>query len=501
MDDTRPSLHFTPPSGWMNDPNGTVYFDGEYHLFYQYHPHNLHWGPMHWGHAVSPDMHNWTHLPIALRPQGDVFAFSGSAVIDWQNTSGLGDGKTPPLVCIYTAHDAAGKKAGTQQHESQAIACSLDGGRTWRPYEGNPVLPNPGGMPNFRDPKVIWHQPSKRWIMTVAASDRIAFFASTNLTSWTHLSDFGPLGATGGVWECPDLVALTCPVSGDTFWVLIVSLNPGGPAGGSGTQYFLGDFDGKHFVLAPGFQNRLAEEGPQWIDWGPDNYAGVTWSDRPASEPDPLFISWMSNWQYADKLPATTSQGSMSLPRTLHVHPFGPLPRLAVRPAILRHGASRRPLLPARIASSGPVFELTQQPVVLDVEIDLASRAAWPIELRLTSAAQDAVSLRYDPATERFMCSRGIGRAKDAPNFSGRFEAPRLMTSSRLPITICIDHSSVELFIDDGLTSISLLTFQKSAFDALEITGPAQNMRVSEIEFSSVAKPAEQLATATAKRS
>jgi sucrose-6-phosphate hydrolase SacC (GH32 family) len=205
----RPQFHFSPPEKWMNDPNGMVYYDGEYHLFYQHYPDSNVWGPMHWGHAASRDMIHWEHLPIALYPDTLGYIFSGSAVVDRNNTSGFGRDGRPPLVAIYTYHDMPGEKAGRPDYQSQAIAYSTDKGRTWTKYAGNPVIPNPLKNKDFRDPKVFWHEPSARWVMALAAFDHIEFWTSPDLKKWQHRSDFGRgLGEHDGVWECPDLFAL-----------------------------------------------------------------------------------------------------------------------------------------------------------------------------------------------------------------------------------------------------------------------------------------------------
>lgn len=238
----RPQFHFTPPIHWMNDPNGMVYYEGEYHLFYQYNPLGNRWGHMSWGHAVSRDLVHWSHLPLALAEEGDIMIFSGSAVVDWQNTSGFGKDGKPPMVAIYTGHNEMGR------NQSQHIAYSNDKGRTWTKYDKNPVLDLKN--PDFRDPKVFWYAPESKWVMTVvlAVERKVQFYGSKNLKEWTFLSEFGPQGALGGVWECPDLFEL--PVDGNpsrTKWVLGVNLGGGSVAGGSGGQYFIGHFDGKNF--------------------------------------------------------------------------------------------------------------------------------------------------------------------------------------------------------------------------------------------------------------
>ncbi|GAA2321203.1 hypothetical protein GCM10010234_78840 [Streptomyces hawaiiensis] len=239
----RPQFHFTPQKNWMNDPNGLVYYKGEYHLFYQYNPNGNSWGDMSWGHAVSKDLVHWEELPLALSHDDEEMVFSGGAVVDWNNTSGFGTKENPPMVAIYTsAYRHGGKQA-------QSLAYSTDRGRTWTKYQGNPVIDV--GSDNFRDPKVQWYAPTKSWLMTVSlsAEHKVRFYSSKNLKNWELQSEFGPAGATGGVWECPDLFPLA--VDGDpkkTKWVLVVNLNPGGIAGGSAAQYFVGDFDGKKFT-------------------------------------------------------------------------------------------------------------------------------------------------------------------------------------------------------------------------------------------------------------
>ena len=257
---------------------------------------------MSWGHSVSSDLQHWEHLPVAIACTPTTGIFSGSAVIDFNNTSGFGTPDNPPLVAIYTVHQ------NDESNQSQHIAYSLDEGITWITYEGNPVLDL--DMKDFRDPKVSWDNATQSWLMTVAKPQefKIAFFSSPDLKSWRHLSDFGPLGATGGCWECPDLFPLKTP-KGETQWVLLVSLNPGGVAGGSGTQYFIGDWSGKEFTTT--------QQSTKWIDYGRDNYAGVTFHNAPDNRR--IFLGWMSNWDYAAKLPSPIWRGSMTAPRELEI--------------------------------------------------------------------------------------------------------------------------------------------------------------------------------------
>jgi fructan beta-fructosidase len=277
----RPQVHFSPPAHWMNDPNGMVYYGGTYHLFYQYYPKGTVWGPMHWGHATSTDLVHWTNRPIALYPDSIGLIFSGSAVVDFNNTSGLGKAGKPPLVAIFTQHSQAREKAGRSDAQNQSLAYSNDGGTSWKMYEHNPVLKNPGII-DFRDPNVMWYAPGAKWVMSLATRDRITFYSSKNLKDWKKESEFGQhLGAHGGVWECPDLFPLTA-AGGKTLWVLLVNINPGGPQGGSATQYFTGSFDGVKFT-AQG-------TGTRWLDQGTDEYAGVTWHNTGARR---IFLGWM----------------------------------------------------------------------------------------------------------------------------------------------------------------------------------------------------------------
>ena len=261
----RPTYHFSPLYGWMNDPNGMVYKDGEYHLFYQYNPYGSKWGNMNWGHAISKDLVNWEHRTVAIAPDALGTIFSGSAVVDHNNTAGFGAGA---IIAIYTQNS---------DRQVQSIAYSTDNGRTFTKYENNPVLVSEAR--DFRDPKVFWYEATKRWIMVLAVGQEMQIFSSPNLKDWTYESSFGEgQGAHGGVWECPDLFELPVEGTNEKKWVLLCNLNPGGPFGGSATQYFVGTFNGKEFV----------NESPsktKWMDWGKDHYATVTWSDAPAVSP------------------------------------------------------------------------------------------------------------------------------------------------------------------------------------------------------------------------
>jgi sucrose-6-phosphate hydrolase SacC (GH32 family) len=326
----QPQLHFYAPPNWINDPNGPILLNGQYHIFFQFNPFGDQWGHMSWGHTVSPDLAHWKQLPLALPEENGVMIFSGSTVEDRDNSSGLcGDpGKPTPgcLVAIYTGASFAGKAKDPQSKDlqTQNLAISRDGGATWTKYASNPVLDL--ALKDFRDPKVFWHAPSQSWVMVVALPDqhKVRFYRSKNLRQWDLAGEFGPAGAVGGVWECPDLVELAVrDAKGSRVssrWVLNVNLNPGGPAGGSADQYFVGQFDGSRFVEDhPG-------SGPHWADWGKDFYASTSFSNIPAGE-DRLWIAWMGNWQYADKLPSLPGRGEMTLARRIFLRqPAPPTP-------------------------------------------------------------------------------------------------------------------------------------------------------------------------------
>ncbi|UOB18748.1 glycoside hydrolase family 32 protein [Abyssalbus ytuae] len=306
----RPQFHFSPKEKWMNDPNGLVYNDGVYHLFYQHYPDSTVWGPMHWGHAVSKDLIFWEHKPIALFPDELGYIFSGSAVVDKNNTTGFGTKENPPLVAMFTYHKMEKERAGDTDYQSQGIAYSLDNGDTWEKYEGNPVIPN-NGMKDFRDPKVFWNDITGKWTVLLVGGDHLLIYESDNLKNWKQVSEFGKnQGAHGGVWECPDLFKLTVEGSDEEKWVLFISINPGGPNGGSATQYFVGDFDGKTFISD--------QKEKRWVDTGADNYAGVTYNNEPNAER--IFIGWMNNWNYGQKTPTVTWRSAMTLPRKLTLH-------------------------------------------------------------------------------------------------------------------------------------------------------------------------------------
>lgn len=421
-DPQRPVVHYTPPSGWLNDPNGLVYHDGEYHMFYQHHPHSVQFGPMHWGHAVSTDLVCWTDLPIALHPDEHGTIYSGSTVVDRDDTAGFGG---DALVAVYTQF--------TPSTQSQSVAWSTDRGRSWRIHDGNPVLQQPAGVPDFRDPKVFWHGGSKdgHWVMVLAAGPHIRLYTSHDLLTWAPAGVFVPRRADRGLWETPDLFCLPVADTSDQRWVLTAGAASGGPAGGSATRYWVGDFDGETFTADPAIPAR-------WVDHGADFYAAQTWSA--VSDGRRMWIAWMSNWDYADRVPAVGWRGQMTLPRELGLEDDDGGCVLAQRPAAE---------LSAHLA---PAVEPTPQPMALH------TGAAW---IRVGAATGDvAVVLRAGRACVRVDYDADVGAVTldrtgaAAASIGGAFAAahhaavaPR---GGRVDIDVLVDRASVEVFAQDG---------------------------------------------------
>jgi fructan beta-fructosidase len=449
----RPQFHFSPPANWMNDPNGMVYWDGEYHLFYQYYPDSTVWGPMHWGHAVSKDLVHWENLPVALAPDSLGYIFSGSAVMDLENTSGLGSKENPAMIALYTYHDPIGEKNGTIDFQTQGLAYSLDRGRTWTKYAGNPVLKNPG-IRDFRDPKVTWYQPGSgpgKWIMALAAQDRIQFYSSPNLLDWSLESEFNPpWAAYGGVWECPDLFPIRSDAGQDK-WVLLVSINPGGPQGGSATQYFVGDFDGKNFN--PNTDKTL------WLDHGADNYAGVTWSNIPESDGRRLFIGWMSNWQYAQIVPTHPWRSAMTLPRSLVLAEKEGNFQLHSQPA-----QELESLRTKTTKISGPQITF-EEPLV---ELELIPEAG---DFTVTFSNQAGESVKLGKSGDNFFFDRSASGKTDFHAEFGKVHHLPLEGIQIQSLRVFIDQSSIEVFINGGERVMTELVFPKEPYTQLALEG------------------------------
>lgn len=448
----RPAFHFTPKAHWMNDPNGMFYFNGTYHLYYQYYPEDNVWGPMHWGHATSKDLVHWEEQPIALYPDEKGYIFSGSAVVDLHNSSGFGTTENPPIVAIFTHHNMDKERAKAIDVESQSIAYSLDEGHTWTKYEGNPVIANPG-IRDFRDPKVLWDTDNDQWVMVLAAHDRVHLYGSTNLKEWTFLSEFGQeQGHHGGVWECPDLFPLTDD-DGTTKWVMLLSINPGGPNGGSATQYFVGDFDGKNFTLDPEFEQELEKNNDFWVDFGRDNYAGVTWQNTHRANGNKLFIGWMSNWDYAQVVPTKQWRSAMTVAREIGLSKTDQGYRLTAKPAPELFEAY--PLQPLQVNDS---LSLGSYRTTIDTEGEQTSGFVF------FNQQGDEIAFGYDPAQQHYFIDRSkAGNVLFDEKFvQGRSSAPRLSNQRMAEAIVVLDKTSIEIFWDQGKTVMTEIFFPNS---------------------------------------
>ena len=625
----RPIFHFTPPNKWMNDPNGMVYFEGEYHLFYQHYPDSTVWGPMHWGHAVSTDLVHWTHLPIALYPDSLGLIFSGSAVIDWNNTSGLGKNGQPPMIAIYTYHHMAKEKAGDIDFQYQGMAYSNDKGRTWTKYENNPIIPNPG-IRDFRDPKVIWDEDSNQWVMVFAAWDHVKFYGSPDLQNWEYLSDFGrEWGTHSGVWECPDLFPMEVEGTQKKKWVLLQSLNPGSYNGGSGTQYFVGHFDGKTFKVDPDFAKALGKvpasiptgtvfadfengygdwkiegeafgtkpangrisdqneitgftgnafvnsfyggdksigkltspefkiekdfinlqvgggndklrtcinllvggkvirsasgsngeqlrwtgwdvsdlkgqtahfevidnhtggwghinvdqitfadalakpesEKAVWLDYGRDNYAGVTWSDIPANDGRRIFMGWMSNWDYAQVVPTESWRSAMTLPRTLKLAQTDQGLRLLSQPvAELKKLQNKTHEFAGALDQEPEIFQLQKSSIELILEAHIPNKNS-KLSIELSNQKGERYTIGYNAEKQHFFSDRTqSGKVDFSTVFAKAIHvAPYVLKDQTLKMHLFFDVASVELFAQDGLICMTDVFFPNEDFRDLKI--------------------------------
>jgi len=445
----RPLYHFTPAVNWINDPNGLVYYAGEYHLFYQYHPGSTVWGPMHWGHAISTDLLHWTELPVALYPDELGAIFSGSAVIDWQNTAGFG---VEAMVAIFT-HDAP-------VGQRQSLAYSIDRGRTWTKYVGNPVIATPPGEKDFRDPKVFWYGDDgsdAHWVLLLAVADSIWFYTSPNLIHWTFASEFGQgHGSHAGVWETPDLFKLVVDEGPTTRWVLSVGVGYGATVDEQGTQYFVGHFDGYSFT------NDNPPSTVLRADAGPDFYAAQGWNDTPHGRK--LWLAWMNNWIYANQIPTGVWRGAMSLPRELRLATTSAGVRLVQQPisevAKQRSQHDQRPqqtidhteLLVDRIDSSA-------LEVLVEFALD-AQQSATTFGLHICTAEDEQTTIGYAVAEEQIFIDRSrSGKVDFSPVVAARYAAPLTPSAGIVRLHIFMDQTSVEVFGNDGLAVLTAQIF------------------------------------------
>lgn len=464
----RPQFHFSPPSNWMNDPNGLVFLNGKYHLFYQYYPKDIIWGPMHWGHAVSTDLLHWKNLPIALYPDKLGWIFSGSVIIDKENTAGFGKNA---MIAIYTYHNDQIWKAGKKNTESQGIAFSLDEGKTWIKYKDNPVLNNSGEQ-DFRDPKVFWNATTAKWIMVLAVGDRIKIFSSSNLKKWQFESDFKPSNDDKdlGVWECPDLFPIKVGNTNEIRWIMIVNHGDKGPNGGSGTRYFVGDFDGKTFQ---------AQQKAIWMDHGTDFYATVSFSNLPDNRT--IVLGWMSNWLYATKVPTEVWRSALTLPRQLELMKENKT--YFITQKIVKEFSS---LTKPNFEKDKVTMPFTKNNLDLSqAEVVFTTGEANDIIISLSNSKGEVFNIIVSDNT--LITDRSNSGKKDFSDaFASRPQVMPLGNEQIRSIQLILDKSSIEILLNNGKYSMTNLFFPTEDYSILSIITkdniPIDNLKINAIE-------------------
>ena len=475
----RPQFHFSPEKKWMNDPNGMLYYKGTYHLFYQYYPKDIVWGPMHWGHATSADLILWQHQKIALYPDDLGYIFSGSAVMDTYNTSGLGTKENPPMIAVFTYHNMEFEKAGKINMQSQGLAYSLDEGKTWTKYNANPIINNTN-LRDFRDPKVFWNEENNYWNLVLVAGDHAQIYSSKNLIHWKLESEFGQnLGAHGGVWECPDLFKIKVNGTQEEKWVLIVSINPGAPNGGSATQYFIGNFDGKTFTTG--------QKATKWIDYGTDNYAGVTYNDAPNGER--IFLGWMSNWNYGTKTPTTNWRSAMTLPRSLTLSKINDNYILQSKPIQQFNKLSTSDFSKKQFQLKKGEKKIFVYPNLNQSQITFQSQNK-NLKLVFSNEKKDSLVLHYDAKKQIFSIDR---RHSGIINFEKSFgekihstPTPNLI-SKTIDFKIIVDWSSIEIFLNGGVYTFTEQIFPNQPYTKLTINS-IEDQKIENCVFQSIKK-------------
>lgn len=446
----RPVYHHTPAYGWMNDPNGMFYKDGVYHLYFQYNPYGSVWGNMHWGHSTSTDLMHWKFEGCAIVPDTWGAIFSGSCVVDHENTAGFGK---EAVVAFYTS----AKSTPWGDIQMQSMAYSLDNGKTFTKYEGNPILTS--SEKDFRDPKVFWYAPGKHWVMILAVGQHMEIYSSVNLKEWKKESEFGAMqGAHGGVWECPDLVEIPVEGTREKKWVLICNLNPGGPFGGSAAQYFVGSFDGKKFVNESPTQTK-------WMDWGKDNYATVTWNNAPDGRC--IALGWMSNWQYANNVPTRQYRSANTLARDLTLYREGQELYLKSTPSVeVKKARGKKVSIPSfKVSEKHEIVNLFEEKQgAYEVEIVIQNAGASKIAFCLLNDKGEKVSMYYDLNRKQFVMDRSESGTVDfSKDFPAVTVAP-VNVDKELTLRLFVDRSSIEAFGEDGKFVMTNLVFPSQPY-------------------------------------
>lgn len=460
----RPQFQFSPAIHWTNDPNGLVFHNGEYHLFYQYNPMGIRWGHMSWGHAISKDLVHWQHLPVAIEEGKDGMIFSGTCFTDAQNSSGLGKDGKAPLLAIYTAH--------TETNQSQHLAYSNDDGRTWTKYSKNPVLDI--GKANFRDPKVFWYEPDKKWVMVLALPEekQMQFYSSTTLKEWKLMSQFGPAGDTTGIWECPDLVQI--PIAnqpGKTKWMLMHSPAPY-------MQYFIGEFDGN------GFKSENPITNVYRPDYGPDYYAAIMYNNLPQGTA-PISIGWVNNWNYAGDIPTMPWRGAMSFPRSLSVKKINNEWILIQEPIkalnSLRFDQSKWMNLP--VDGIRPLPVKGQQ---FELELELSIGSSTECGVQIASGTGHEMVIGYNSTEKKIY----IDRSKTAnqqihKKFAelSRYQTSLSPASGKIHLRIFFDNSIVTVFANKGEAVLTTQIFPGKNDDGVQLFSKGGKATIIQASF------------------
>jgi fructan beta-fructosidase len=473
----RPQFHFTPAKNFMNDPNGLVYYKGEYHLFYQHNPQKSVWGHMSWGHAVSTDMVHWRHLPLAIaEEEGKYMIYSGSAVVDWRNSSGLCEARDREVrSCLIAIYTAAGKDLQTQH-----LAYSNDRGRTWTNYPGNPIVNL--AKPDFRDPKVFWYEPEKKWVMVAVLADerKLMIFDSPNLKEWKLRSTFGPAGDSAGQWECPDLFELPVEGTKEKKWVLIVNRNPGALAGGTGTKYFVGWFDGLQF------KNETPASHELWADYGKDFYATNSFADLPASDGRKIWMGWISNWQYANVEPTVQWRGAQSIPRALRLMRFPDGIRLIQQPVQEMKTLRGKEFHLEKVSVAEANRRIKEAGIsgdTVEIEAELAPGNGEEMGFRVRKGGAQETLVGISRGQKSVFIDRNkAGEVSYSKEAGGRHSGQIQQTFS-VKLQIFVDRSSVEVFANDGEVTLTDRIYPLRHSEGIELYSLNGNGKVESLSI------------------
>ncbi len=476
----RPQFHFTPRINWMNDPNGLVYYEGQYHLFFQYNPFGNRWGYMSWNHAVSDDMVHWEHRPVAI-PYGkeeEEAIFSGGALVDHNNTSGFGDGDRAPIIATYTSHYT---REDGSTWQAQSLAYSNDGGETFTKYEGNPVLEFDD--PDFRDPNVMWDDQREQWVMVVALPRqyKVQFYASDNLVDWEFLSDFGPEGAYDGIWECPDLFPLAIDGDPDNIkWVLHVDINPGSIAGGSGSQYFVGEWNGTEFIP----DESISGGDVMWVDYGTDYYAAISWNNIPEDDGRRLWVGWMNNWDYANEIPTYPWRSAQSIPRSVHLETIDDNIKVIQRPVeeLQSLRTEYLTLEDIEVPTGSHPLEASGKAYEFVVEFDPGDSDVVGVKVR--EGTWEETLIGYDAVNGSVFVDRtNSGEDGFHDGFAQRNDAPAVLRHGKIKLHVFVDWSSVEVFVNDGEAVITNRIFPDPDSQGISLFAEGGNATLQSMDF------------------